>query len=192
MYCCSLSSCEGFFKVGLLASLEGVQARRVCGPCVLACLDKVCILEEINDVNAGGLVQTGTVFMIDPSRWPSNTLRRIKSECLPEVLDQVACDFIRMKIAYLLGKRLNQNQINVNSCLSVDGSNLWVKSTLHSLNPDGLSKKSAICVDLPACELCATKSCHYKVECDECSQFTCGTWIRLKGACAFCRHNMPR
>jgi hypothetical protein len=189
---CSAGSCEGFFQVGLLVSCEGSPASRVCGLCVLGCLDKVCILEEVNDVNTGCLVQTGTIYMIEPSRWPSNTLPRLKLMCQPSNIDLEACNFIRERVAQLLEKRIKKNKSTMNSYLSEDGTALWVKNTLHCLIPDGLSKNTAICVDAPACELCATITCHYQVQCDECSQFTCGTWARLKGTCAYCRHNMPR
>ena len=189
---CSVSSCEGFLQVGLMVSCEGSPARRVCGPCVLGCLDKVCVLEEVMDADTGYLQQTGVIYLIEPSRWSRDTLVRLKSECQPSTIDLEACHFIRQRIARLLAKRVQRHNLNVNSCLSEDGTSLWVDTTLHFLNPDGFSKKSAICVDASACELCATASCHYKVQCDECSQFTCGTWIRLKGTCAFCRHNMPR
>lgn len=189
---CSSNSCEGFLQTGLLVSYEGLQAQRVCGPCVLSFSDKVCILEEVNDVNTNSVVLTGNIYMVDPSKWCRNTLVRLKTECQPSTIDMEACNFIRHQITRLLEKRIKRNKINVPSCLSEDGTTLWVKSTLHFLHPDGLSKKAAICVDVPACELCATTTCHYKVECDECSQFTCGTWVRLKGTCAFCRHNMPR
>ena len=189
---CSASLCEGFLQVGLLVSCEGSSAQRVCGPCVLGCSGRVCILEEVNDVNTGGLKQTGTIYLIDPSRWSINTLARLKMECLPSTIDLEACNVIRHRIARQLAKRLNKNNPAVSSFLSHDAKTLWVKNTLHFIIPDGLSNQSAICVDVPACELCATTTCHYKVECDECSQFTCGTWIRLKGTCAYCRHNMPR
>ena len=189
---CSASSCEGFLQVGLLVSCEGSPAQRVCGPCVLGCSARVCILEEVSDVNTGSLKQTGTVYMIDPSRWSINTLVRLKLECLPSTIDTEACNFIRQRIAHLLEKRLNKNNPRVSSFLSQDAKTLFVKNTLHFINPDGLTSKTAICVDASACELCATTTCHYKVQCDECSQFTCGTWIRFKGTCAFCRHNMPR
>jgi len=189
---CSASSCEGFLKAGLLVSHEGLQAQRICGPCVLGFTDKVCVLEEVHDATTDCLVQTGTIYMVDPRKWTRDTLVRLKSECQPTTIDLEACNFIRQRIARLLAKRVNRNIVNVNSCLSQDGTTLWVKSTLHFIIPDGLSRQSAICVDVPACELCSTSKCHYKVQCDECSQFTCGTWIRLKGTCAFCRHNMPR
>jgi hypothetical protein len=189
---CSAISCEGFFRTGMLVSHNGLQAQRVCGPCVLGFTDKVCVLEEVYDENTNCLVETGTIYMIDPGRWPRDTLMRLKSEYQPDMIDLEACHFIRQRIIHLLEKRIQKNKPNIPSCLSEDGTTLWVKSTLHFLNPDGLSKNTAICVDIPACELCATTTCHYKVQCDECCQFTCGTWIRLKGTCAFCRHSMPR
>ena len=189
---CSARSCEGFFKAGMLVSHNGLEAQRVCGPCVLSFTDKVCVLEEVHDADMDCLVQTGTIYMIDPSRWPRDTLQRLKSEHPPHSIDLEACNFICQRIGRLLEKRIQKNKPNVPSCLSEDGTTLYVKSTLHFLNPDGLTKKTAISVDGPACELCATTTCHYKVQCDECSQFTCGTWIRFKGTCAFCRHNMPR
>lgn len=189
---CSASSCEGFLNAGMLVSHNGFHAQRVCGPCVLGFTDKVCVLEEIHDAHTDCLVTTGIIYMIDPSRWPRDTLVRLKSNCPPATIDMEACNFIRQRIVRLLEKRIQKNQRIINSCLSQDGTTLWVQRTLHFLNPDGLSKNTAICVDVPACELCATTTCHYKVECNECSQFTCGTWIRLKGTCAYCRHSMPR
>jgi len=186
---CSLSSCEGFLKQGLLVTSEGFPAQRVCGPCVLGCLDRVCILEEISDTNTGCLVQTGNVFMINPVRW-SKTFVRLKLECSPSTIDLEACNFIRDRIAHLLTK--HKNTSSVTSFLSSDAKTLFVKDTLQFLIPNGLSKQFAICVDAAGCELCGAAACHYQVQCDECSQFTCGTWIRLKGTCAFCRHNMPR
>jgi len=189
---CSCSSCEGFLQTGLLVSYEGLEAQRVCGPCVLGFSDKICILEEVNDADNDGLILTGNIYMVDPSRWDRNTLVRLKAECLPSNIDLEACNFIRNRIAHLLEKRLKKQKINISSCLSEDGTTLLVRSTLHFLNPDGLTKKAAICVDVPACELCATTTCHYKVQCFECCQFTCGTWIRFKGTCAFCRYSMPR
>jgi hypothetical protein len=189
---CSASSCEGFLEFGLLVSCEGSPAKRVCGPCVLGCSDKVCILEEVNDANTGGLVQTGTIYMIDPSRWSRDTLVRLKLECQPSTIDFYACNTIRQRIARLLAKRVNRNIVNVSSFLSQDAKTLWVKNTLHFIIPDGLSNQSAICVDASDCDLCSTSTCHYQVQCEECSQFTCGTWVRLKGTCAYCRHTMPR
>jgi len=185
---CSSGSCEGYLCVGLLITTVGESARRLCGLCVLGCKEKVCVLEEVFEEN--DLVMTGNRYLIEPRKWPSTTVARLKTEYQPATIDFGACSFIKERIASLLARNQRKNIPLINSCLSEDGSTLMVQDTLHSLLSNGKTKETAICVDMPNCDLCASTQCRYKVQCDECSQFTCGSWIRLKSTCAYCRHHL--
>lgn len=185
---CLSGSCEGFLRVGFLVTTAGISAKRFCGLCVINCSDKICLFEEVVDQNV--LKETGVRYLIEPRRWPSTTAARLKTEYQPADIDFGACAFIQERIAKMLAKHERKHTVSNKSLMSANGSSLMVEDTLHCLLPSGKSKENAICLDMPNCELCATPACHYKVQCDECSQFTCGSWIRLKGTCAYCRYHL--